>query len=107
MVHATQMIDANRREPETGTAAVLMVRRGETGALNFSKSRPYPLDADISADPLIDGMTDRCLGGGASKLTDDREQLDIADLWRKRWCVRQSHPPHEMRSASFGGRRVA
>jgi hypothetical protein len=93
MVHAAQTLNANRGEPETRTAAVLVVRDSEAGALNLSNSSLYPLNANIPAEPLIDGMADRCLSGGTSKLANNREQLDIADLWRKRWCVRQSSHP--------------
>ena len=80
MVDAAQTLNTNCGKPETRTAAVLVVRRSEAGALNLSNSSPYPLHAHIPADPLIDGMTDRCLSGGAAKLANNREQLDVADL---------------------------
>ena len=106
MIYAAQTLNTNRCEPETRTAAVLVIRRSEAGALNLGNSRLYPLSAYTRADPLVDGMTYRCLGDGATKLANDREQLDITDLWRMRWCVCQSHLPCGMRSASFGGNNV-
>jgi hypothetical protein len=107
MIYAAQTLNPNCCEPETRTAAVLVIRRSEPGALNFSNSSLYPLNAHIPSDPLIDGMTYRCLSGGAAKLANDREQLDVADLWRRRRCVRQSHPLYGMRSASLGGNSLA
>ena len=72
-----------------------MLMVSQTSGLNFGNAMPHPLDAYLSADPLVDSVLYRCFGRDTTKLANDGEQFHVADLRREWWRLCQSHLPFD------------
>jgi hypothetical protein len=71
MIDAAQPLDTKRREPDGRSAVNRATDNSEAGSLYLADPMSHPLDAHVSADPFIDRVSYRRLGGGAAKLAKD------------------------------------
>lgn len=72
-----------------------MLMVSQTNLRDFGNAVPHPLDAHLSADPLVDSVLYRCFGRDTTKLANDGEQFHVADLRREWWRLCQSHLPFD------------
>ena len=93
MIEAAQPLDTKGCEPDGRSAVIRATDNSKAGSLYLDDPMSHPLDAHVSADPFIDRMPYRRLGGSAAKLAKDGQQLHIADLWGKGRRLCQSNPP--------------
>jgi hypothetical protein len=93
MVRAAQPLDTKGRESDGRSAVNWATNNSKASGLYLADPMSRPLDAHLSADPFIDRMSHRRLGGSAAKLAKDGQQLYVADLRRKRRRFCQSRLP--------------